>query len=314
MTYVSISDDSSVQVCGKTVTSGNQKVLQPPGSAKLVLILHDIDLVLPDKYATAELLAFVEHAIQHGGFYDTHLDFVALRRTHFIATAGSSASDGCATLPPRLPRSLHTLAMAPVAQDEAVDALTPRAQAAAAAAGAPAAPASRIAAAALQLLAAFSAAFPSHVAAHYAVSLHDAAAVLDALPHYDWGDSVTAVSLALQNEARMRFQCRLQTASERARFNGIMQECVGSVDSAAAAGHGDVVYTTLGSVADERLGGSHEARKLCSWSISDFTELVRLCFPLPASCTYHTGKLDDGLSQLLLHCRLMRRGVASSAR
>lgn len=269
------------------MTSGSQKLLQPPGGTSLVLILHDIDLVRPDKYATAELLAFVEHAIQHGGFYDSHLDFVALRRIQFIATAGSSASDGCTALPPRLARSLYTLAMAPAAQDEVVAALTPRAQAAAAAAGAPAAPASRITAAVLQLLSAFSAAFPSHVAAHYAVSLHDAAAVLDALLHYDWGDSVTAVSLALQNEARIRFQCRLQTASERVRFDGIMQECVSAVDGAGGGGHGDAVYTTLGSLADERLSGIDNARKLCCWGIPDFKELVRLCFVLPVACAIH---------------------------
>lgn len=258
------------------MTSGNQKVLQPPGSAKLVVVVHDIDLVRPDKYATAELLAFLEHALQHGGFYDGHLDFVALCRTQFIATAGATAADGAVALPPRLARSLHTLAMAPPAPAEAADALLPRAQAAASGPAAP--PPARITTALLQLLAAFADAFPSHAAEHYGVSLHDAAALLDALPLYDWGDGAAGVSSALQNEARIRFQCRLRTASERARFEGLLQEFGGALGAGCAGGGDDAVYTTLGSSAGEHVSCGEEARRLCRWGLSDFKDLVRtLC-------------------------------------
>lgn len=262
-----------LQVCGKPVTSGNQKILQPPGSARLVVMLHDIDLVRPDKYATAQLHAFLEHALQHGGFYDAHLDFVALRRTHIIATAATA--DGGVPLPPRLARMLHTLALAAPGPSEATEALAPRARAAVAAAGAPSSLGPSLAAAALQLLSSFSEVFGRHSAAHYAVSLHDAAAVLEFLPLYDWGDSVSALSAALANEARLRFLCRLQTPSERIRCEGLLQDCVSALDGSPGTLAGDFVYTTLGAASADRLTQSDEPAKLCCWSISDFHELVR---------------------------------------
>lgn len=267
-----------VQVCGKPVTSRSQKLLQPPGSTRLVIVLHDIDLVRTDKYDTAQLLAFVEHILQHGGFYDSHLDFVALRRIQFVATAGASSGDGILALPVRLARSMYTLSLTPAAESDLVDALTPRAKAATAAAGAPVATASRVASAALKILSAFSAAFSRHTAFHYAVSLHDAAFLLDGMCHYDWGETVADVWDVLQNEARIRFQCRLQTAAEHAQFTAILQACLSAIGIGAGTNGGGAVYSTLGSSSDERLTSSEEAKKLCRWTISDFKELVRTCY------------------------------------
>lgn len=263
-----------MQVCGKPVTSGSQKLLQPPGNTSLVVVLHDLDLVRPDKYGTVQLLAFLEHALQHGGFYDSHLEFVVLRRTHFILTAGATSADGTVPLPPRLARSVYTLAMAPVDEAAVVDALMPRAKAATSAAGAPAALAPRIAAAALQLLSAFSSAFPPRVAPHYAAFLHDAAALLDGMRNYDWGDSVSAVTEALRNEARIHFQHRLRSTAERTQFDSVLQSSVSALDNGAAGG-GDAMYSTLGSPSHAQLTGRGNASKLCRWSLSDFKELVR---------------------------------------
>eukprot|EP00892_Ulva_mutabilis_P012055 jgi/Ulvmu1/9221/UM005_0321.1 len=263
-----------MQVCGKPVTSGSQKLLQPPGSVSLVVVLHDVDLVRPDKFGTVQVLAFLEHALQHGGFYDSQLDLVALRRIHFIGTAGATSADGAVALPPRLARSIFTVAMAPAPEDAVVDALTPRAKAATCTAGSPVAVAPRIASAVLQLLAAFARAFPCQNAPHYAASLHDATAVLDGMRHYDWGDSVADVQDAMRNEARIHFQLRLQTSAERTQFEGMLQSSLGAANSGGAAGGHDSVFSTLGSSSHERAADSGEASKLCQWLTSDFQELV----------------------------------------
>lgn len=263
--------------------------MQPQGCKRLILVLHNLDLVRPDKYATTQLHAFVHQAIEHGGFYDSQLAFTALNNIQIVATAGdvsASATPTAAALPPRLARALRTLALPPVAMAETV--LAPRAVAAARAAGAPPTAAPRIAVAAINLLHSFVSQFPpTSSAPHVAVSLSHAAALLSALPLYDWGASGTVSSLpeAFCNEAALLFRCRLNTASDRRQFDELLSHAaaaLGSAVSAASSGESqtaDAVFATLGASAEARLSASSEASRLSKWPISQFKEMVHALSP-----------------------------------
>lgn len=277
-----------MQACGKAATSGEGRVLQPQGCKRLILVLHNLDLVRPDKYATTQVHAFVQQAIEHGGFYDSQLAFTALHNIQIVATAGNVAASttSAAALPPRLSRTLRTLAMHPVATAEAV--LAPRAVAATAAAAVPPTAAPRIAAAAIKLLHSFTSEFPATSSApHLAVSLSHAADLLSALQMYDWGANGTVTSLpaAFCNEATIRFRCRLHAASDRRQFDMLLTSAsavLGSAGSAASSGKSqteETVFSTLGASAEARQSGSTQASHLSMWPISQFKELVRHMSP-----------------------------------
>ena len=273
-----------MQACGKAVTSGEGKVLQPQGCKRLILVLHNLDVVRPDKYATTQVHAFVHQVVEHGGFYDSQLAFTALHNIQIVATAGdvaASTTPSPAALPPRLARALRTLAMHPVSMAEAV--LAPRAVAAAAAAAAPPTAAPRIAGAAIKLLHSFVAEFPAtSTAPHLAVSLSHASALLSALQLYDWGSSGTVSSLAeaFCNEAAILFRCRLHAASDRRHFDVLLANASAALGAAGSAGPNgqsqteEVVFSTLGASAEARQIASSQASQLSKWPISKFKELV----------------------------------------
>ena len=52
---------------------------RPRDAGRVVLYLKDINLPKPDKYATAELVAFLQQLVTYNGFYDKNLDFVGLQ-------------------------------------------------------------------------------------------------------------------------------------------------------------------------------------------------------------------------------------------
>ena len=58
------------------------RVYRPKDAARVVLYLKDINLPKPDKYETAELVAFLQQLVTYRGFYDNNLDFVGLENVH----------------------------------------------------------------------------------------------------------------------------------------------------------------------------------------------------------------------------------------
>lgn len=77
-------------------------MLQPQGCKRLILVLHNLDLASPDKYATTQLHAFIHQVIEHGGYYDSQLAFTAVNNIQIVATAGDTAASTTAT-----PVALH---------------------------------------------------------------------------------------------------------------------------------------------------------------------------------------------------------------
>lgn len=82
---------SSVCQMSQTQTG---RVLRPKDAARVVLYLKDINLAKPDKYDTAELVAFLQQLVTYQGFYDKNLDFVGLQNIHVVASMNPSTTVG----------------------------------------------------------------------------------------------------------------------------------------------------------------------------------------------------------------------------
>ena len=70
------------------------RVYRPKDAARVVLYLKDINLPKPDKYDTAELVAFLQQLVTYQGFYDKNLDFVGLQNIHVVASMNPSTTVG----------------------------------------------------------------------------------------------------------------------------------------------------------------------------------------------------------------------------
>lgn len=81
------------QVCQRSTTQSGQ-VFRPNGAQRLVLYLKDINLPKPDKYETAELIAFLQQLVCYQGFYDKNLDFVGLQGIQIVASMNPSTTVG----------------------------------------------------------------------------------------------------------------------------------------------------------------------------------------------------------------------------
>ena len=82
---------SSVCQMSQTQTG---RVYRPKDAARVVLYLKDINLPKPDKYETAELVAFLQQLVTYQGFYDKNLDFVGLQNIHLVASMNPSTTVG----------------------------------------------------------------------------------------------------------------------------------------------------------------------------------------------------------------------------
>ena len=62
------------------MTTNSGKSLRPPDNARIILYLKDVNLPRPDKYQTAQLVAFLQQLLTHEGYYDEHLEFIRVER------------------------------------------------------------------------------------------------------------------------------------------------------------------------------------------------------------------------------------------
>ena len=81
-------------MCGAPVSTNDGRVLRPKDSERLILYFKDLNLPKPDKYETAELVAFLQQLVTYQGFYDKNLDFVGLKDVHVVASMNPSGNVG----------------------------------------------------------------------------------------------------------------------------------------------------------------------------------------------------------------------------
>ncbi|KAJ3360793.1 Cytoplasmic dynein 2 heavy chain 1 [Kappamyces sp. JEL0680] len=75
-------------------TTANGRVLRPKDAEKLVLYLKDINLPSPDKYATVELIQFLQQLLTFNGFFDTSLEWISIENIQIVASMNPSSSMG----------------------------------------------------------------------------------------------------------------------------------------------------------------------------------------------------------------------------
>ncbi|KAI8810783.1 dynein heavy chain and region D6 of dynein motor-domain-containing protein [Cladochytrium replicatum] len=73
------------QLC-MVINSQSGNILRPKDTEYLILFLKDIDLPKPDKYATVELLQFIQQLITYKGFYSSTLEWIGIERIQIVAT------------------------------------------------------------------------------------------------------------------------------------------------------------------------------------------------------------------------------------
>ena len=76
------------------MTTNTGKALRPPDNSRLILYLKDINLPRPDKYQTAQLVAFLQQLLTHEGYYDEHLEFIKVERVQIIASISPPSTVG----------------------------------------------------------------------------------------------------------------------------------------------------------------------------------------------------------------------------
>ena len=70
------------------------RVLRPKEADRLILVLKDLNLPKPDKYATVQLHSFLQQLILYQGFYDADLEWVSVERVQLVASMNPPGSMG----------------------------------------------------------------------------------------------------------------------------------------------------------------------------------------------------------------------------
>jgi len=81
------------QFCAITTGTAG-RVYRPREGRRVVLAIKDINLPVPDKYDTSEIIMFLQQAVMHNGFYDDDLEFVHLEHIQIVATMAPASTLG----------------------------------------------------------------------------------------------------------------------------------------------------------------------------------------------------------------------------
>ncbi|KAI8824969.1 dynein heavy chain and region D6 of dynein motor-domain-containing protein [Fimicolochytrium jonesii] len=81
------------QTCTAAQTSAG-RVLRPRDADRLIIYLKDINLPKPDKYATVELIQFLQQLLTYQGFYDSNLEWIGIEHIQIVASMNPSATMG----------------------------------------------------------------------------------------------------------------------------------------------------------------------------------------------------------------------------
>jgi dynein heavy chain 2 len=95
-----------------SVTSGNTgRSYRPREGRRLVLFLKDVNLPVPDKYDTSEIVMFLEQIVMHNGFYDDDLEFVHLMNIQIICSVAPASTLGRHLLATRFTANVRVCAI-----------------------------------------------------------------------------------------------------------------------------------------------------------------------------------------------------------
>ncbi|TPX62627.1 hypothetical protein PhCBS80983_g00247 [Powellomyces hirtus] len=81
------------QTCTAAQTTAG-RIMRPREAERLILYLKDINLPKPDKYATVELVQFLQQLLTYQGFYDHNLEWVGIENVQIVASMNPSTTMG----------------------------------------------------------------------------------------------------------------------------------------------------------------------------------------------------------------------------
>mmetsp|Transcript_33539 Transcript_33539/g.74227 ORF Transcript_33539/g.74227 Transcript_33539/m.74227 type:complete len:2007 (+) Transcript_33539:3-6023(+) len=256
-----------VQVCGKPVTTNTGKCLRPPDNSRIILYLKDINLPRPDKYNTAQLVAFLQQLLTHNGYYDENLEFIHIERIQIIASMNPASTVGRHALSTRFTARARIMYMSYPEKESLMTIYTQMAQKCLS--GGSVSP-QNLARAMLDVYTQVYDAFTVNDYPHYQFTPRDVTHWVKGLTRY----AVDGLNMmeAVAYEGNRIFRDRLVGDAVEG-FNSMMSAVLNSV----LGFRGDVsswVASTLGASAEDRLSGDPARLRLAKWSMEDFGELV----------------------------------------
>lgn len=261
------------------MTSGDRKVLKPRGAGRLVLILRDINLPRADKYATVQLVAWLQQVLGHGGFYDAALDFVALQNVQIVGEVAPASTPGRRELSPRFTALVRVLSVHPLSDADVRAIAAPRLARALRPRQLPGGELAKLLPALLALHTQFSDTFSSGDSPQYSLSSSAVLDFIDGLAQYNWQEDSTATAAAVFDAAQRALRGRLACPEHRRQFDDMLAATL-LPGLAVASPPTGVLFSTVGAAAQDRLAGAAVAEKLTPWAPQDFHSWVRRR-PLP---------------------------------
>jgi dynein heavy chain 2 len=81
------------QLCMSSTTNSG-RVIRPKDTERLVLYFKDINLPVPDKYETVELIQFLQQLLVYKGFFDSNLEWISVENVQIVASMNPSTTIG----------------------------------------------------------------------------------------------------------------------------------------------------------------------------------------------------------------------------
>jgi dynein heavy chain 2 len=209
-----------------TVTSPKGLVLRPKLFDRLVVVIKNIQLPLPDKYGSVSLLSWLLSALTFGGFYTNELAFVRLEKITFVATISSPKDDIplSALIHPRLAEQL-VLIQVPETTEEHLrlisQTLLKRRFSLSIDENSAEKMAPMIAQSIVSLFSAIRKRFHPGLQSHYRFSMRHITRWIDNIALYNLDNNVP---MALSNEAKRIFCDVLTKDKERAELDGLISQ------------------------------------------------------------------------------------------
>ncbi|XP_075248310.1 cytoplasmic dynein 2 heavy chain 1-like [Convolutriloba macropyga] len=105
------------------ISTNTGRVYRPKEAERMILYLKDINLPRPDKWATSQLIAFLQQVLTYNGFYDSNLEWVGLEAIQIVATMIDSTSMGRHKLTSRFTSIVRVASMGYLSNEELVSVL-----------------------------------------------------------------------------------------------------------------------------------------------------------------------------------------------
>eukprot|EP00327_Prymnesium_parvum_P015469 CAMPEP_0113281722 /NCGR_PEP_ID=MMETSP0008_2-20120614/28451_1 /TAXON_ID=97485 /ORGANISM="Prymnesium parvum" /LENGTH=3313 /DNA_ID=CAMNT_0000132155 /DNA_START=19 /DNA_END=9960 /DNA_ORIENTATION=- /assembly_acc=CAM_ASM_000153 len=268
-------------VCQMSQTQSG-RILRPKDAARVVLYLKDINLPKPDKYDTAELVAFLQQLVTYQGFYDKNLDFVGLQNVHVVASMNPSTTVGRYALTTRFTANVR-IACVSYPEKEALNSIYSSLlhvvlakKCAGSAQWDGAAPAKKLAACMIEVFEQVRRKLSVDEQRHYLFTPRDLTQWTKGLLRYELKESAQLLLDMWAFEGARQFRDRLVSVRDAGRFDAMIANALRSHFDYVSESEGKMVFSTLIGGATDRVAASPtQSLTLRRAPITDLEKIVR---------------------------------------